>query len=44
MTGKNPGKHAIYDFFRPRAGTYQLEFVNGDRDVDLLSAGLQWRF
>jgi predicted AlkP superfamily phosphohydrolase/phosphomutase len=29
MTGKNPGKHGIYDFFRPRPGTYQLEFVNG---------------
>lgn len=29
MTGKNPGKHGIYDFFRPRHGTYHLEFVNG---------------
>lgn len=29
MTGKNPGKHGIYDFFRPRPGTYELEFVNG---------------
>jgi predicted AlkP superfamily phosphohydrolase/phosphomutase len=29
MTGKNPGKHGIYDFTRPRPGTYDLEFVNG---------------
>ena len=29
MTGMNPGKHGIYDFTRPRAGTYDLEFVNG---------------
>jgi predicted AlkP superfamily phosphohydrolase/phosphomutase len=29
MTGKNPGKHGIYDFTRPRPGTYELEFVNG---------------
>ena len=29
MTGKNPGKHGIFDFFRPRPGTYDLEFVNG---------------
>lgn len=29
MTGTNPGKHGIYDFFRPRHGTYHLEFVNG---------------
>jgi predicted AlkP superfamily phosphohydrolase/phosphomutase len=29
MTGQNPGKHGIYDFFRPRAGSYDLEFVNG---------------
>ena len=29
MTGKNPGKHGIYDFTRLRPGTYDLEFVNG---------------
>jgi len=29
MTGKNPGKHGIYDFTRQRPGTYDLEFVNG---------------
>jgi predicted AlkP superfamily phosphohydrolase/phosphomutase len=29
MTGKNPGKHGIYDFFRPLPGKYDLEFVNG---------------
>ncbi len=29
MTGKNPGKHGIFDFTRQRLGTYDLEFVNG---------------
>jgi predicted AlkP superfamily phosphohydrolase/phosphomutase len=29
MTGKNPGKHAIFDFTRQRPGTYDLEFING---------------
>ncbi len=29
MTGKNPGKHGIFDFFRPRPGSYNLEYVNG---------------
>src|SRR5438093_9058449 len=29
MTGKNPGKHGIFDFFRTRPGSYDLEFVNG---------------
>lgn len=29
MTGKNPGKHAIYDFFQPRPKSYNLEFVHG---------------
>jgi predicted AlkP superfamily phosphohydrolase/phosphomutase len=28
MTGKNPGQHGIYDFFRTPPGTYDLEFVN----------------
>jgi predicted AlkP superfamily phosphohydrolase/phosphomutase len=31
MTGKNPGKHGIFDFTRRRAGTYDLEFVNGGK-------------
>lgn len=31
MTGTNPGKHGIYDFTRPKRGTYDLEFVNGGR-------------
>jgi predicted AlkP superfamily phosphohydrolase/phosphomutase len=31
MTGKNPGKHGIYDFTRLRPGSYDLEFVNGGR-------------
>jgi predicted AlkP superfamily phosphohydrolase/phosphomutase len=29
MTGQNPGKHGIFDFFRARAGSYDVEFVNG---------------
>ncbi len=29
MTGKNPGKHGIFDFLRTRPGSYDLEFVNG---------------
>jgi predicted AlkP superfamily phosphohydrolase/phosphomutase len=28
LTGKNPGQHGIYDFFRTPPGTYDLEFVN----------------
>src|SRR5918993_6123991 len=28
MTGKNPGQHGVYDFFRTPEGTYDLEFVN----------------
>jgi predicted AlkP superfamily phosphohydrolase/phosphomutase len=31
MTGKNPGQHGIYDFFRTPPGTYDLEFVNAER-------------
>lgn len=27
MTGKNPGKHGVFDFARRRAGTYELEVV-----------------
>src|SRR5205807_4562916 len=30
LTGKNLGKHGIYDFFRTPLGTYDLEFVNAD--------------
>jgi predicted AlkP superfamily phosphohydrolase/phosphomutase len=29
LTGKNPGKHGIYDFTRRLPGTYRLEFLNG---------------
>jgi len=29
MTGKNPGKHGIFDFTRQRPGKYEIEFVNG---------------
>jgi predicted AlkP superfamily phosphohydrolase/phosphomutase len=29
MTGKNPGKHGIFDFTRLRPGTHDLEFING---------------
>jgi predicted AlkP superfamily phosphohydrolase/phosphomutase len=31
MTGKNPGKHGIYDFTRQKPGKYELEFVNGGK-------------
>jgi predicted AlkP superfamily phosphohydrolase/phosphomutase len=31
MTGKNPGKHGIFDFTRRRSGSYDLEFVNGGK-------------
>jgi len=31
LTGKNPGKHGVYDFFRTPVGTYDLEFVNAER-------------
>src|SRR5439155_2055035 len=30
LTGKNPGQHGIYDFFRTPPGTYDLEFVNAE--------------
>lgn len=29
MTGKNPGKHGIYDFLRAKPGTYDLDLVHG---------------
>ena len=28
-TGKNPGKHGIYFFTRPKPGTYEMEVING---------------
>lgn len=28
LTGKNPGKHGVYDFFRTCPNSYELEFVN----------------
>jgi predicted AlkP superfamily phosphohydrolase/phosphomutase len=31
LTGKNPGKHGIYDFFRTPVGTYDLVFVNAEQ-------------
>jgi predicted AlkP superfamily phosphohydrolase/phosphomutase len=31
MTGKNPGKHGIFDFTRPKPHSYDLEFVNGGK-------------
>ena len=36
MTGKNPGKHGIYDFTRQRPGRYELEFVNGGQAVGVI--------
>ncbi len=33
MTGKNPGKHGIYEFYEYVPGTYDIRFLNGgDRD------------
>jgi predicted AlkP superfamily phosphohydrolase/phosphomutase len=29
LTGKNPGRHGIFDFVQMREGEYALEFVNG---------------
>ncbi|QDU40508.1 Type I phosphodiesterase / nucleotide pyrophosphatase [Maioricimonas rarisocia] len=29
MTGKNPGKHGLYEFYEPIPGTYDVRFVNG---------------
>lgn len=28
-TGKNPGKHGIYYFTRPKPGTYEMQVING---------------
>ena len=30
MTGKNPGKHGIYDFMRRREGTYHMQVIRND--------------
>ena len=41
LTGKNPGKHGLYDFVTPRVGSYKFDYTNGgyrkDRGGDLLS-------
>lgn len=29
MTGKNPGKHGVYDFTERKQGSYEVQFVNG---------------
>src|SRR6266702_7653510 len=29
MTGKNPGKHGIFNFLEARPGTYELTYSNG---------------
>jgi hypothetical protein len=29
MTGKNPGKHGIFDFLETEPGTYSLRYLNG---------------
>jgi predicted AlkP superfamily phosphohydrolase/phosphomutase len=29
MTGKNPGKHGIFNFLEARPGTYELSYLNG---------------
>ncbi|RJQ16215.1 MAG: hypothetical protein C4560_09770 [Nitrospiraceae bacterium] len=28
ITGKNPGKHGIYDFYEPRSDSYGVRFIN----------------
>src|SRR6266540_2609955 len=28
MTGKNPGKHGIFDFTERKLGTYEIQFVS----------------
>ena len=28
ITGKNPGKHGIYDFFEPKSDDYGIRFIN----------------
>jgi predicted AlkP superfamily phosphohydrolase/phosphomutase len=29
MTGKNPGKHGIFNFLEAKPGTYELTYSNG---------------
>lgn len=29
MTGKNPGKHGIFEFYEPIPGTYDVRFIHG---------------
>ncbi|MFQ5664096.1 MAG: alkaline phosphatase family protein [Terriglobia bacterium] len=29
VTGKNPGRHGLFDFYRRRPGSYRLELING---------------
>ena len=37
MTGKNPGKHGIFDFTERRPNSYEITFVNSERvDGDIL--------
>ena len=40
MTGKNPGKHGVFDFIRRRPDSYQLEYVQ----TDLSSMGTMFRW
>ncbi|MFH0983212.1 MAG: alkaline phosphatase family protein [Planctomycetota bacterium] len=41
LSGKNPGKHGLYDFVTPRQGTYQFDYTHGgyrrDRGTGLLA-------
>ena len=41
LTGKNPGKHGLFDFVTPRVDSYKFDYTNGgfrkDRGGDLLS-------
>src|SRR6476620_4522062 len=30
MTGKNPGKHGVFDFLETEPGTYSLRYLNGN--------------
>jgi predicted AlkP superfamily phosphohydrolase/phosphomutase len=29
MTGKNPGRHGLFDFLEPKAGSYEMQYTNG---------------
>jgi predicted AlkP superfamily phosphohydrolase/phosphomutase len=41
LTGRNPGRHGLFDFVTPRPGSYKFDYTNGghrrDCDADLLS-------